>query len=650
MTDNSGPTRTVRVTLAVGSEATVRVTCTKSLHLTQYQDATFTWYGEITITDFVGGWRTGSGHVYDSFTVSPSSVSCSAASVPGGVSAVMTDNSGPSRTVRVTLAGGTSTPVRVRCKKSGYTTTTAEATFGALSPSAPCTVELPSWSAPIGSYWNESCVSLHLGTSDEPHYARRYEFNLGTRTGVTIDLSADEDTYLYLLSGHGESAEVYAKNDNVSSSSSNSQIDEDLDPGPYTIEATTAEPGKTGDFRLTATATEATAIEECETRLWGGSCAPAGQDVYEFTEGTLAATLDVAGKALGRRGSCVSQEVPVPDDKLSPHKLAALMLSIPVHELRGKSPSPMFLGRSDNLRWRWENRWLYSRKTAYVGERRAHWNTGVGLWQLDTWDDAVALNHAERADIKKGGVVVADHIADEFCAGKAIFGIWVGCKETVNGNRNCLETFGDIYDKDGDSLWVVATEGSQSDGGVQDRMCLWDSAQPAPGDRGFECFLYDHRLHEGNMDDRWPEGTDGPDSDEADLDEADRDCGPKTDSEDYEDFLERISRDRCNWLCLRQKIDGESDQEFDDRKSNNNCNGLTPLAVAFISLTYDDVRFAVFPKAETNYQHTLIKAVPQRTGARTSRLGPDGNGWYEDSYEGRFLYVREGFGGAWTEM
>ena len=82
--------------------------------------------------------------------------------------------------------------------------------------------------------------------------------------------------------------------------------------------------------------------------------------------------------------------------------------------------------------------------------------------------------------------------------------------------------------------------------------------------------------------------------------------------------------------------------------SADNPNGLTPLAAAFISLTNPDgtthggTKYAVFPAVKTRYASTLIKAVAQETEARSSVLGPDGNGWYVGVVGGRALYVREG--------
>ena len=237
----------------------------------------------------------------------------------------------------------------------------------------------------------------------------------------------------------------------------------------------------------------------------------------------------------------------------------------------------------------------------------------MGLWQLDIWEPAQSLNHAERADILKGGPGVAAHIRDKYCThhGEAlwereVFEPWYGCRdESDKGNEGydaenrdlCPPTYRNIYDEAGDSLWVVATEGSEIDGGVQDRLCVWSSQRPAALDQVFGCHLYDPESHEGNMD-----------------------------------------------------IDNE-----DGTDSADNPNGYTPLAVAFISLTNPDgttnepdettnegTKYAVFPKANTDYAHTLIKAVPEEEYSRSSRLGPDGNGWYADMVDGKYLYVREG--------
>ena len=175
-----------------------------------------------------------------------------------------------------------------------------------------------------------------------------------------------------------------------------------------------------GSFTLAVLAA-ATACGEREERVYGGACSPAGERVYAFTEGTIVSTRTVARSALLEQGflrdhqACTSRAV----DPLTIDKLSALMLAVPVHELPYSSPSPMFLGRSDNLYQNDENIWLYSNKTREV-ERRAHWHPGVGLWQLDIWGPVQALNHAERADIAKSGAEVAAHIRETSTARTAV--------------------------------------------------------------------------------------------------------------------------------------------------------------------------------------------------------------------------------------
>ena len=191
--------------------------------------------------------------------------------------------------------------------------------------------------------WSSDCRTLLRGDAQTRYYARQYTFTLDTEATVTATVKSPQATYVYLL-------EYPYTNETEPHDSGATQAEESLDEGTHAIVVVRNASGEhDGSFTLTVSADTAAAAQclEDETRLWGGSCAPAGQDVYEFTEGTLAATLKVATDALAdppeRLRSCVSQRVPVPDNKLSPHKLAALMLSIPVHELTKHSPSPMFL-------------------------------------------------------------------------------------------------------------------------------------------------------------------------------------------------------------------------------------------------------------------------------------------------------------------
>ena len=88
------------------------------------------------------------------------------------------------------------------------------------------------------------------GKAGEQYYARFYTFTLGEESDVAITLQSDEDTYLYLLDGHGKGGSVVAENDDVDGDDRNSRIEARLDAGEYTIEATTYEARTAGSFNV----------------------------------------------------------------------------------------------------------------------------------------------------------------------------------------------------------------------------------------------------------------------------------------------------------------------------------------------------------------------------------------------------------------
>ena len=100
--------------------------------------------------------------------------------------------------------------------------------------------------------WDDSCLSEKAALSGAgDRYARFYTFTLDEAADVTIMLESDEDTYLYLLSGHGRSGTVlYEEDDIVYGVNTNSRLSENLDAGDYTIEATTYYAQTDGDFTL----------------------------------------------------------------------------------------------------------------------------------------------------------------------------------------------------------------------------------------------------------------------------------------------------------------------------------------------------------------------------------------------------------------
>ena len=105
----------------------------------------------------------------------------------------------------------------------------------------------------IEGSWDDTCLSDRValgGTGDR--YSRFYTFTLDESADVTITLMSDEDTYLYLLEGHGRNETVLYEEDDIDyPSNTNSRLAETLQAGDYTIEATTYYADKSGEFTLT---------------------------------------------------------------------------------------------------------------------------------------------------------------------------------------------------------------------------------------------------------------------------------------------------------------------------------------------------------------------------------------------------------------
>ena len=106
-----------------------------------------------------------------------------------------------------------------------------------------------------GGVWSASggCVSSQRGSTGSPHYARYFTFTLKAGySNVTVDLESSQNTYLYLLSGHGVGGRVLADDGDADDTTPNTQVSVNLSAGKYTIEATTFEPGVEGGFTLIA--------------------------------------------------------------------------------------------------------------------------------------------------------------------------------------------------------------------------------------------------------------------------------------------------------------------------------------------------------------------------------------------------------------
>ena len=119
-------------------------------------------------------------------------------------------------------------------------------------PEAATCIEAINGDGTIEGSWDDSCLSDKAALSGTgSRYARFYTFTLDEATDIVINLSSDEDTYLYLLNGHGRSGTVlYEEDDIVYGVNTNSRLSENLPAGDYTIEATTYYAQISGDFTL----------------------------------------------------------------------------------------------------------------------------------------------------------------------------------------------------------------------------------------------------------------------------------------------------------------------------------------------------------------------------------------------------------------
>ena len=606
VSENTASSRELRVDTTGGTgTAVVSVTCS-------YHRSSDSATASYTARPYVGvnglADMAGTGVITASFTVVPDSTTCTAERTSGPSATVSV--SGPSRvgrrvSVTPTGSGAGIVVVRVVCSADGYvdTTRTVDFTIEAEQPttSTGCTTPLGTlgsqtitqpgtWSA------TSSCRSSQRGDDQTSYYAHHYTFTLDTDTTLTITVtpatSTDPRPVLYVLSATASAPE----------SPETDQPDKyELTAGGYIIEVTTTTAGTIGNFTLSiSTATAACPsgevhMPEYETgtddgcrpvctssqlRDSDGYCrtAPVGTR-YRFAQAIIAGARAGARAAIdSRTDDCATRAV----DPVTVNQLAALMLAIPIREV-GTDPSRMTLSRADADGVKEGNYKLYSRGTFNV-ERRAHWNPGVGPWQIDIWDDAKSFNHAERANVDLIVPSVAKRLLPGLCSTPAMLdaklGPWYGCRprrDSGEVGNQCVRVYGEIYDAATGGLFVQVTGGSDPDGGVEHRRCRWDSdVQNMP------CYFYDMTRAEGTAHTGAAEGN----------------------------------------------TKGQGGMS------------PTPLAAPFVSFTdpADDRKYAVFAASVTDYAVTLIRGVPMDKFARQSTLG-DGNGWFVGAVDGKVLYM-----------
>ena len=151
----------------------------------------------------------------------------------------------------------------------------------------------------VSGEWSSSCGS----TDQAGSYARYYSFMLTEGSAVTISLESSTDPYLYLRTGAAKSGAYLYENDDVDpGTDTNSEIEETLGAGTYTIEATTYSAGETGSFTLTVsglgggavagpsddTCVDTVSVDGAVSGEWSSSCESTDQAgsyarYYSFT-------------------------------------------------------------------------------------------------------------------------------------------------------------------------------------------------------------------------------------------------------------------------------------------------------------------------------------------------------------------------------
>ena len=138
------------------------------------------------------------------------------------------------------------TPVRVIEATPSPTPTWVAATSGEDA----CVTELSgSGRISVSGRWTSDCFTANA-PNNRTYYARFYTFRLLTTLDATITLSSsDAAPYLYLLEGEGTGGEV-KQHKGAADATSVTITESSLQPGDYTIEATTWSSETAGDFTL----------------------------------------------------------------------------------------------------------------------------------------------------------------------------------------------------------------------------------------------------------------------------------------------------------------------------------------------------------------------------------------------------------------
>ncbi|WP_419855385.1 hypothetical protein [Candidatus Poriferisodalis sp.] len=244
-------TATAKATLAgTTAKKTARLTvvCADAVQITGLQDTSAEGTGTLTVTR--------------SFTVTPPTANCTA----DPDAATVTAGIGDARTLSARVTVPATLEVTVTCKATGYADAVRRV---ALTARRPCSTHLGTLATGTvthsGTITNDGCVAKARRPATTSvfyarqarHWAKRHTFALDTPGWVTISLdsaaaNADSfDTYLVLLKDDDDEGTPVVRNDNRSRRDTNARLtDIFLQPGRYTIEATTARARTAGDYDL----------------------------------------------------------------------------------------------------------------------------------------------------------------------------------------------------------------------------------------------------------------------------------------------------------------------------------------------------------------------------------------------------------------
>ena len=386
----------------------------------------------ITFTDLTGASRSAVTTLSALFRVHPADATCTfrriwdTTSTPAAM--YLNDNSGPDRSLRALVVGIGEVIVDVRCVASGLDAT-ERVVFTALSPDA-CERPITLGAAAVSGTWTSSCTSTQRGDNQTPYYAKSYTFTLAEAATVTVVVTSDQATNLYVHDGVADSDEPLHEASSSGGQASTATIIKLLNPGGmlghYTIKVANRADRTPGSFTISVTAVNACPSDQvymsavaggadngCRPRSCGDGLFrdPGTQRCRESSYRYTAAIIDgVVSAAQGvirdnTQEPCVTRTT----DPVTANELAAHVLAIPIRELQKDNPSLMDLSRWDSLFQRSDNIGLFSRGTQ-ADEVRAHWSPGVGPWQLDLWWPVKTWNHAKRANVNNAAAVVAEHL------------------------------------------------------------------------------------------------------------------------------------------------------------------------------------------------------------------------------------------------